>query len=77
MNNKLSFLDFITLISFGVGAYALYIALQNLEENRLQTNDTQKILDDLENHLKMQDEHLHNQDLHLIEQDKLLERSLQ
>lgn len=62
----MKFLDKITIISFVVGLYALYIALQNLEENRLQTEDTQKILDDLENHLK-------NQDLHLASQDRVLE----
>lgn len=66
MNNNLKLLDWITLLSFGIGLYALYIALANLEENRLQTNDTKKILDDLENHLK-------NQDLHLENQDKVLE----
>lgn len=60
--NKLSFLDLITIISFLVGLYALMIALQNLDENRLQTKDTNKILDELENHLKSQDEHLAFQD---------------
>ena len=66
MNNNLKLLDWITLLSFGIGLYALYIAPANLEENRLQINDTKKILDDLENHLK-------NQDLHLANQDKVLE----
>lgn len=60
--NKLGFLDLITIISFLVGLYALMIALQNLDENRLQTKDTNKILDELENHLKSQDEHLAFQD---------------
>lgn len=62
----MKFLDKITIISFVIGLYALYIALQNLEENRLQTEDTQKILDDLENHLR-------TQDLHLASQDRVLE----
>ena len=60
------FLDKLTILSFLIGVYALFIALQNLEENRLQTDDTQKILDDLENHLK-------TQDLHLASQDRILE----
>ena len=64
--NNLGFLDVITILSFVVSLYALYIALQNLDENRLQTADTQRILDDLENHLK-------SQDLHLVNQDKILE----
>lgn len=62
----MKFLDKITILSFMIGLYALFIALQNLEENRLQTDDTQKILDDLENHLR-------TQDLHLASQDKVLE----
>lgn len=62
----MKFLDKLTVLSFLVGVYALYVALQNLEENRLQTEDTQKILDDLENHLK-------TQDLHLASQDRVLE----
>lgn len=60
--NKLGFLNLITIISFLVGLYALMIALQNLDENRLQTKDTNRILDELENHLKSQDEHLAFQD---------------
>lgn len=62
----MKFLDKITILSFMIGLYALFIALQNLEENRLQTDDTQKILDDLKNHLR-------TQDLHLASQDKVLE----
>ena len=46
--------------------------MKNLEENRLQSKDSQEILYQLEGHLKNQDEHLHAQDLHLAEQDKLL-----
>ena len=64
--NSINFLDLLTILSFIVGLYALDIALKNLEENREQTNDTQKILDDLENHLR-------NQDLHLASQDRVLE----
>lgn len=64
--NSINFLDLLTILSFIVGLYALDIALKNLEENREQTNDTQKILDDLENHLR-------NQDLHLASQDRILE----
>ena len=60
MNNKM--LDWITLLSFGIGIYALYIALENLEENREQNIDLIQILDYLENHLQDQDEHLASQD---------------
>ena len=44
MKNNLSFLDWITLISFGIGLYALYIALENLDENREQEDELKKIL---------------------------------
>ena len=71
-NNNLSFLDILTILSFVVGLYALELAMQNLDENRLQSKDSQEILHQLEIHLKAQDEHLHAQDLHLKEQDKLL-----
>ena len=60
MNNK--FLDWITLISFGIGLYALYIALENLEENRDQNDELKQILHYLEVHLQDQDNHLENQD---------------
>ena len=72
MNNQLSFLDILTILSFIVGLYALELAMQNLDENRLQSKDSEEILHQLEDHLKAQDEHLHAQDLHLKEQDKLL-----
>lgn len=62
MNNNLKLLDWITLISFGVGLYALYIALENLQENRNQEDDLKSILDYLEKHLQDQDFHLANQD---------------
>lgn len=62
MNNKLSFLDLITLISFVIGLYALYIALENLDENREQNGELKNILDYLELHLQDQDNHLHKQD---------------
>ena len=64
MNNR--FLDWITLISFGVGVYSLYIALENLAENREQNGELKEILHYLENHLQ-------DQDLHLANQDKILE----
>lgn len=62
MNNNLRLLDWITLISFGIGLYALYIALENLEENREQNYDLTEILNYLENHLQDQDNHLEAQD---------------
>ena len=60
--NKLNFLDLITLIAFGVGVYSLYIALENLEENREQNDELKQILHYLEVHLQDQDEHLASQD---------------
>ena len=62
MKNNLSFLDWITLISFGVGFYALYIALENLDENREQNEELKQILHYLEVHLQDQDNHLASQD---------------
>ena len=62
MNNNLKLLDWITLISFGIGLYALYIALANLQEDREQNTDLREILDYLENHLQDQDNHLEAQD---------------
>lgn len=64
-NNEFTFLDFITILSFLIGFYAILIALQNLEENREQTLDTKEVLEKL-------DGHLHEQDKHLELQDKLL-----
>lgn len=58
----MKFLDKITIISFLIGVYALYIALENLEENREQNVDLKEILDYLEVHLQDQDNHLHKQD---------------
>ena len=58
----MKFLDWITLLSFGIGIYALYIALENLEENREQNVDLKEILNYLEYHLQDQDNHLHKQD---------------
>ena len=72
MNNQFSFLDLITIISFMIGLYALELGVENLNENRQQSKDSEKILYQLEEHLKNQDKHLQAQDLHLAEQDKLL-----
>ena len=71
-NNNLSLLDILTILSFIIGLYALELAVKNLKENRLQSKDSEKILYQLEGHLKSQDEHLKAQDIHLAEQDKLL-----
>lgn len=61
MNNN-KFLDVITVASFLIGLYALYIALENLNENREQDDELKEILTYLEIHLQNQDEHLANQD---------------
>ena len=60
MNDR--FLNWITLISFGIGIYALYIALINLEMNNEQSGELKDILHYLEKHLQDQDEHLASQD---------------
>ena len=73
MNNNFKLLDWITLISFGIGLYALYIALENLEENRDQNDELKEILHYLDTHLQDQDKHLHEQDKHLASQDRILE----
>lgn len=62
----MKFLDRITILSFLIGLYALYIALENLDENREQNGELKEILSYLENHLQ-------DQDLHLANQDKILE----
>lgn len=70
--NDLKLLDWVTIISFCVGVYALEIALDNLQENREQNDELKQILHYLEVHLQDQDNHLHEQDLHLASQDKLI-----
>ena len=62
MNNELSFLDWITLLSFLIGLYALDIALANLDINEKQNGELKEILHYLDKHLKDQDEHLASQD---------------
>ena len=62
MNNNLKKLDWITIISFGIGLYALYIAIVNLKENEEQSGELKEILHYLEQHLQDQDNHLASQD---------------
>lgn len=49
------FLDFLTILSFIIGFYALLIGIENLQENREQTEDTNEILYKLDDHLAEQD----------------------
>lgn len=72
MNNNLKTLDWITLISFGIGLYALYIALANLEENREQNDELTQILHYLEVHLSSQDILFEDLSNHLAKQDEVL-----
>lgn len=51
----MNFLDKITLLSFFIGIYALYIGLENLKENRKQNASQQDLLNYLEYHLQSQD----------------------
>ena len=62
MNNNLTFLDWITLLSFLIGLYALDISLANLDINDKQNEELKEILHYLDKHLKDQDEHLASQD---------------
>lgn len=62
MNKQLTFLDFITILSFAVGVYALEVALKNLDENREQNDELKQILHYVEVHLQEQDKHLASQD---------------
>ena len=69
MNNN----QLINILSLGIGIWALYIAYDNLFENREQSKDSQEILDSLEIHLKNQDSLIISLKEHLKEQDKVLE----
>lgn len=62
MNKQFTFLDFLTILSFAVGVYALDVALKNLDENRDQNDELKNILNYLDTHLANQDEHLASQD---------------
>lgn len=61
MNKEYDFLDILTIMSFIISLQSLELANKNLTENRQQTDDTQKILKELEYHLAQQDEILENQ----------------
>lgn len=73
MNNNIKLLDFITILSFVVGLYALEIALDNLEENRQQNDELKQILHYLEEHLSSQDILFDELSNHLTSQDRQLE----
>ena len=51
----MKFIDKLTIISFLIGVYALYINLENLKENREQNSSQQELLNYLESHLQNQD----------------------
>ena len=72
MNNNFKMLDWITILSFGIGLYALYIALENLGENREQNEELKEILDYLEQHLSSQDILFEDLSEHLAKQDEVL-----
>ena len=71
---QLNFIDILSVASFGIGAYGLFIGIKNLKENRQQTEDTDNILDSLKQHLKDQDFHLTFQDDVLENQNKILKK---
>ena len=56
MNNKeFNFFDFLAIMSFLIAIYGFFYTIENLKENRSQTEDTKEILEKLEEHLKEQD----------------------
>lgn len=61
MNKEFDILDLITIVSFIIGLQSYELASANLSENRQQTDDTQQILFEMQEHLKQQDEILENQ----------------
>ena len=65
MNRDFNLIDMLSVLALFVGVYSFVIAIQNLDENRLQTEDTKQILHKL-------NVHLHEQDKHLAMQDELL-----
>ena len=72
MNNNFKMLDWITLISFGIGLYALYIAIENLDMNNKQNEELKQILHYLEEHLSSQDILFEDLSEHLAKQDEVL-----
>ena len=60
--NNIKLLDWITILSFIIGLYALEIALENLDMNDKQNGELKEILHYLDEHLQSQDEHLASQD---------------
>lgn len=65
MRNNFDIIDALSVLALIVSVYSFIVAIQNLDENRIQTEDTKQILHELNNHLA-------RQDVHLAEQDKLL-----
>ena len=62
MNNEnVDVLDILTILSFIIGLRSYELASANLKENRQQTDDTQQILFEMQEHLKQQDEILETQ----------------
>lgn len=66
MNEQFEILDVLTIMSFIISLQSLELANKNLIENRDQTNDTHKILNEMQHHLDQQDEILKNQDKILL-----------
>ena len=71
MNNN-TLINLVNVISFGIGLYALYIALENLALNDTQSNELKEILHYLEEHLELQDDLIKDLSEHLTKQDKVL-----
>ena len=60
--NEFNIIDVLSVLALIVGIYSFIIAIQNLDENRIQTEDTKQILHKLNDHLAEQDKHLAMQD---------------
>lgn len=65
INKNFNVLDMLSVVALIVGIYSFVVAIQNLDENCIQTEDTKQVLHKLNVHLLEQDKHL-------AEQDKLL-----
>ena len=60
--NDFNIIDALSIVALVIGIYSLFLAIENLNENRLQTEDTKQILHQLNVHLAEQDKHLAMQD---------------
>lgn len=51
INKNFNVLDMLSVVALIVGIYSFVVAIQNLDENRIQTEDTKQVLHKLNVHL--------------------------